>query len=220
MKKLISVFSFCFSLLVVNAQVITKEELKEYIKENNESSVDKAKELSEKYKLDENGDLTITETIDCPGVTAKDLFYKVSEWMLTQSPQASSAMQTFGKNAILTNLFLPNIARRNSGEHVYNVSIYPQLLFKFEDNKVNFTYSLHDYKVLKKSDDEFVSFGSFFVIESSKKKFKEWYVKDCYPFAKGSGKYPKIISSRAMLNTIACYELLSKKIAQVVNAPM
>jgi chromosome segregation and condensation protein ScpB len=96
MKKLISVFSFCFSLLVVNAQVITKEELKEYTKENNESSVDKAKELSEKYKLDENGDLTITETIDCPGVTAKDLFYKVSEWMLTQSPQASSAMQTLG----------------------------------------------------------------------------------------------------------------------------
>lgn len=220
MKKNILVLSLCLSLSAVNAQVITKEELKEYTKENNESSVDKAKELSDKYKLDENGDLTITETIDCPGVVAKDLFYKVSEWMLTQSPQASSAMQTIGKNAIITNLFLPNIARRNSGEHIYNVSIYPQILFKFEDNKVHLTYSLHDYKVLKKSDDEFVSFGSFFIIEGSKKKFKEWYVKDCYPFAKGSGKYPKIISSRSMLNSIACYEILRKKISAVVTSPM
>ena len=217
MKKIIFVFGFCFSLLVVNAQVITKEELKEYTKENNESSVNKAKELSEKYKLDPNGDLTITDTINCPGVTSKDLFYKISEWMLTKSPEASSAMQTFEKNAILTNLFLPNIARRNSGEHVYNVSIYPQILFKFEDNKVVFSYSLHDYKVLKKSDEEFVSFGSFFVIEGSKKKMKQWLVKDCYPFAKGSGKYPKIISSRSMLNSIACYELLRKKIITVVS---
>ena len=220
MRKVVSIFCLCFSLLVVNAQVITKEELKEYTKENNESSVDKAKELSEKYKLDENGDLVITDTIDCPGVTAKELFYKISEWMLTMSPEASSAMQTFGKSAILTDLFLPNIARRNSGEHIYNVSIYPQVLFKFEDNKVCMTYSIHDYKVLKKSDDEFISFGSFFIIGGSKKKFKEWFVKDCYPFAKGSGKYPKIISSRAMLNSIACYELLRKKIYEVVTRPM
>ncbi|MBR5728806.1 MAG: hypothetical protein IKX61_01160 [Prevotella sp.] len=220
MRHIIFVFSLCLSLSMANAQVITKEELKEYTKENNESSVDKAKELSEKYKLDENGDLVITDTIDCPGVASKDLFYKISEWMLTMSPEASSAMQTFGKNAILTDLFLPNIARRNSGEHIYNVSIYPQILFKFEDNKVYLTYSLHAYKVLKKSDDEFVSFGSFFIIGGSKKKFKEWYVKDCYPFAKGSGKYPKIISSRAMLNSIACYELLRKKIIEVVTRPM
>ncbi len=220
MKKYILVLILCLSLSSVNAQVITKEELKEYTKENNESSVDKAKELSEKYKLDQNGDLTITETIDCPGVTAKVLFYKVSEWMLTVSPDASSAMQTIGKNAIITNLFLPNVARRNSGEHIYNVSIYPQLIFKFEENKVVLSYSLHDYKVLKKSDDEFMSFGSFFITEGSKKKFKEWYVKDCYPFAKGSGKYPKIISSRAMLNSIACYEILRNKIIAVVTKPM
>lgn len=214
-----SVLSLCLCLSIANAQVITKEELKEYTKENNESSVDKAKELSGKYQLDQNGDLTITDAIDCPGVTAKDLFYKISEWMLTMSPEASSAMETFGKNAILTNLFLPNIARRNSGEHVYNVSIYPQILLKFEDNKLILSYSLHDYKVLKKSDEEFVSFGSFFVIEGSKKKFKQWLVRDCYPFAKGSGKYPKIISSRSMLNSIACYELLRKKIIAVVTKP-
>ena len=220
MKKNILLFCLCLSLSAVNAQVITKEELKAYTKENDDSSVDKAKELSGNYKLDINGDLAITDTIDCPGVTAKELFYKVSKWMLTMSPEASSAMQTFGNNAILTYLFLPNIARRNSGEHIYNVSIYPQILFKFEDNKAYLTYSLHDYKVLKKSDDEFVSFGSFFIVEGSKKKFKEWLVRDCYPFAKGSGKYPKIISSRAMLNSIACYELLRKKIFEVVTRPM
>lgn len=220
MKQLMLVLCICCSLSAINAQVITKEELKVYTKENNESSVDKAKELSEKYKLDSNGYLTITEAIDCPGVTARDLFYKVSEWMLTVSPDASSAMETIGNNAIITNLFLPNIARRNSGEHVYNVSIYPQLLFKFEENKVIISYTLQDYKVLKKSDDEFVSFGSFFVIEGSKKKLKVWYVKDCYPFAKGSGKHPKIISSRAMLNSIACYEILRNKIIAVVNKPM
>lgn len=217
MKQLVLAFCICFSLSAMNAQVITKDELKKYTKENNESSVDKAKELSEKYKLDH---LTITDSIDCPGVTARDLFYKVSEWMLTVSPDASSAMETIGKNAIITNLFLPNVARRNSGEHIYNVSIYPQLLFKFEENKVILSYSLHDYKVLKKSDDEFVSFGSFFVIDRAKKKFKVWYVKDCYPFAKGSGKHPKIISSRAMLNSIACYEILRNKITAVVNKPM
>lgn len=220
MKRLLSVFCFCIFLSAVNAQVITKEELKEYTSKNNFSSVEKAKELSEKYHLDQNGDLTITETVDCPGVTAKDLFYKFCEWMLTISPELSSNMQTIGNKAIITNIFLPNIAKRNSGENTYHVSIYPQLLFKFEDNLVHFSYSLHDYKILKKSDDEFVSFGSFFVFESSKKKFKVWYVKDCYPFAKGSGNHPKITSSRAMLNSIACYELLRNKIIDVVNRPM
>ena len=33
-------------------------------------------------------------------------------------------------------------------------------------------------------------------------------------------KYPKIISSRSMLNSIACYEIIRKKVHEVVTRPM
>lgn len=210
------------------SQIISKEELEKYTDLGGMSWTEKALELSEYYNLNEKGELQLSVIGEYEGQTKSELYKKILSWIISMSTEAESALQIADeeKGQIITRCYLPNIAKRTMGDNSYRVSIRPLLTFDFKDGKVRFTYTLKCYDVLKKNDDSgyVMMFGSGFGITGSgvTKDNQIWQLADCYPFVNHksfSSKYPKVTSSRAFVNSIACYCVLVDKIDEVLLKP-
>lgn len=217
MKKIIVTIFLCLANLVCYSQVISKNELENYVQLNDKSWSSAAKDISNKYQLNNNGDLEFCVIKEYPGQNKSQLYHNVLNWIISMSSNSQSAVQASDENKgiILTRCYLPNIAKRTMGDNSYRVSIRPLLKFDFKDGKVRFTYTLQNYEVLKKNDDSgyVVMFGSFGVTGSGVTKDSQiWNLKDCYPFSVGSGKHPKVTASRALVNSEACFRILTDKL--------
>lgn len=89
------------------------------------------------------------------------------------------------------------------------------LRFDFKDGKLRFTYSLQNYEVLKTNDDSgyVILFGSFGVTgDGITQDSQIWNLKDCYPYNEMNWIHTKVTSSRALVNSEACFRILTDKL--------
>lgn len=211
---------------VASAQMITKKDAESRAKVEGLDGTDGAATLAKKYNLNENGEVTFSDVMEFPEQTKSQLYQKIHEWIISMASDASSAMQVADKDAgrIVTRIGFPYIAKRTMGDNSYKVGIRPLLKFDFKDGKVRFSFVLQCYNVMKKNDDSgygVVIGGGFFVTGSGVTKDDQvWPLTECYPFAKGSGKHPKVTSSRALVNSYACYKILADRVKDVLNKPL
>ena len=101
------------------------------------------------------------------------------------------------------------------GDNSYRVSIRPLLKFDFKDGKLRFTYTLQNYEVLKTNDDSgyVILFGSFGVTgDGITQDSQIWNLKDCYPYNEMNWLHPKVTSSRVLVNSEACFRILTDKL--------
>lgn len=208
------------------SQVITKQEIEEYTNLGDMSWSSKAKELSNEYKLNDNGELSLSVVKIYKEQSKSQLYQKVLNWILAISSDAQSALLTSDKTTgqILARCYLPDIAKRTMGDNSYRVSIRPLLKFDFKEEKIRFTFALQCYDVLKKIDDSgyvlMSGYGFGITGGGTTKDNQVWALKECYPFAEGDEKYPKVTSARALVNTLSCYNILIDKINEVLQKPL
>ena len=217
MKKVIFIFMLCLSSLIVHSQVISRSELEGYVQRGDKSWSATAKDISKKYQLNSNGELELCIIKEYPGKDKSQLYHQVLNWIISMSSNAQSAVQSCDENKgiILTRCYLPNIARRTMGDNSYRVSIRPLLRFDFKDGKIRFTYTLQNYEVLKTNDDSgyVILFGSFGVTgDGITQDSQIWNLKDCYPYNEMNWIHPKVTSSRALVNSEACFRILTDKL--------
>ena len=150
----------------------------------------KAKELSNEYKLNELGELSLSVIKEYKGQSKSQLYRKIIDWIISMSSDAKSAIQVSNEEegTIIARCYLPNIAKRTMGDNSYRVSIRPLLKFDFKEERIRITYTLQNYEVLKINDDSgyVIMFGEGFGVTGNgiTKDTQIWALSDCYPFAK------------------------------------
>lgn len=218
---------FALLLLFVSvseAQVITKKEIEEYTNIGSNSWHSRAAELEKIHPLNDNGALVMSCVKEYPNQTKETLYNKIFEWILSFSHD-KTALLVSDRDAgqIQVRCFMPDIAKRTMGDNSYRVSIRPLLKFEFKEGKVRFTFTLQDYTILKRTDDSgyVFMFGNDFGITGggSKTDGQIWLLQDCYPFTR-NWKHPKVTSSRAFVNSISCYNILTDRISAVLQASL
>lgn len=216
MKGVIFTFILCLSNIVAYSQVISKNEIENYVQLGEKSWSVAAKDISNKYQLNDNGELAISIIKEYPDKSKSQLYSRILNWIISMNSNAKSAILSKDeeKGTILTRCYLPNIAKRTMGDNSYRVSIRPLLRFDFKEGRVRFTYTLQNYEVLKINDDSgyVIMFGSFGITGNGVTEDSQvWNLKDCYPYCDGGGKHPKVTSSRALINSEACFRILMDK---------
>ena len=210
MKKIIFIMLLGLVCNTINAQIVTKQELEEYTNIGDMSWSAKAKELSNEYKLNELGELSLSVIID---------------WVISMSSDAKSAIQVSNEEegTIMARCYLPNIAKRTMGDNSYRVSIRPLIKFDFKEERIRMTYTLQNYEVLKINDDSgyVIMFGGGFGVTGNgvTKDTQIWALSDCFPFAENR-QHPKVTSSRAFVYSLSCYKILVDKIDTVLKKPL
>lgn len=225
MRKILCTILLIMAYSVTYAQVITKQKIEEYTHLGDMSWADKARELSHQDSLNDNGELVLSAIKEYKGQSKSQLYKKIFNWILSMSSSDKSALlvsdETLGQ--IQARCYIPNIAKRSTGDNSYIVSIRPLLKFDFKEEKIRFTFTLQSFDVLDKSEEAgyVMMFGGGFGVTSSgvAKDNQEWQLKDCYPFAE-KRKHPKITSSRAFVNSVSCYNIIVDRINEVLQKPL
>lgn len=226
MKRIISALLLCLICNVTHSQIITEQELEDYTNLGDMSWSAKAKELSGDYMLNEVGELSLSVIKEYKGQSKSQLYKKVLNWIISMSSNANSAIQMSDETegTIIARCYLPNIAKRTMGDNSYRVSIRPLLKFDFKEERIRITYTLQNYEVLKINDDSgyVIMFGSGFGVtgDGVTKDDQLWALKDCYPFAEGRGRHPKVTSARAFVNSVSCYNILIDKINATLTSSL
>ena len=155
MKKIIFIMLLGLVCNTINAQIVTKQELEEYTNIGDMSWSAKAKELSNEYKLNELGELSLSVIKEYKGQSKSQLYRKIIDWVISMSSDAKSAIQVSNEEegTIIARCYLPNIAKRTMGDNSYRVSIRPLIKFDFKEERIRMTYTLQNYEVLKINDD-------------------------------------------------------------------
>ena len=166
MKKIIFIMLLGLVCNTINAQIVTKQELEEYTNIGDMSWSAKAKELSNEYKLNELGELSLSIIKEYKGQSKSQLYRKIIDWVISMSSDAKSAIQVSNEEegTIIARCYLPNIAKRTMGDNSYRVSIRPLIKFDFKEERIRMTYTLQNYEVLKINDDSgyVIMFGGGF----------------------------------------------------------
>lgn len=226
MKRLFLFLLFVATFGAVSAQMITKKDVEARAKLECLEGVDGAIELAKRYNLNENGEIVFTVVKEYSGQSKQQLYQKIHEWIISMSSDAASAMQVANEEdgRIVTRIGLPYIAKRTMGDNSYKVGIRPLLRFDFKEGRVRFSFALQCYNVMKKNDDSGYGFGiggGMFVTGSGVTTDDQvWPLTECFPFAKGNGKHPKVTSSRALVNSYSCFKILADRINAVLNKPL
>lgn len=233
MNRFLIIVFFATSTPLLNAQSIEKSDIQKYSVEGSSKQVKKAKEYSKEYNLNEKGELVVSVIKEYPGVSKADLWIKIKEWILSSSSNSQSSVQLMDEasSTIIERCYIPEIAKRTMGDNSYKVSIRPQLKFEFKDGKLRFTFSLQNYEVLKRNDDGgyAIMIGGGFGITGNgvTQDNMIWKLTECYPFKECYDEElendifrPKVTSSRAFVNTIACYKVLLDQIDEVISKPV
>ena len=135
----------------------------------------KAKELSNEYKLNELGELSLSVIKEYKGQSKSQLYRKIIDWVISMSSDAKSAIQVSNEEegTIIARCYLPNIAKRTMGDNSYRVSIRPLIKFDFKEERIRMTYTLQNYEVLKINDDSgyVIMFGGGFGVTGNGVKF-------------------------------------------------
>lgn len=225
MKKIIFIMLLGLVCNTINAQIVTKQELEEYTNIGDMSWSAKAKELSNEYKLNELGELSLSVIKEYKGQSKSQLYRKIIDWVISMSSDAKSAIQVSNEEegTIIARCYLPNIAKRTMGDNSYRVSIRPLIKFDFKEERIRMTYTLQNYEVLKINDDSgyVIMFGGGFGVTGNgiTKDTQIWALSDCFPFAENR-QHPKVTSSRAFVYSLSCYKILVDKIDTVLKKPL
>ena len=112
MKKIIFIMLLGLVCNTINAQIVTKQELEEYTNIGDMSWSAKAKELSNEYKLNELGELSLSVIKEYKGQSKSQLYRKIIDWVISMSSDAKSAIQVSNEEegTIIARCYLPNIA--------------------------------------------------------------------------------------------------------------
>jgi hypothetical protein len=222
MRKVIFILClFLTNIISANAQTFSMAELDIYSGKGKKKDVTMAAEIARDNPLNSQYEFVKACIIECPGHPKIELYNKIYQWILGMSSNSQSAIQVADTIAgiIQTRLYISQIAKRTMGDNHYFVSIRPLLTFDFKDGKIRFTYSLESYYVLKKTDDSGVGFmmgNMFFYSGEGDKDNQVWPLISCYPFTKNPS-FPKVTSSRALVNTVATYNILKDRITSALN---
>ena len=151
MEKIIFIMLLGLVCNTINAQIVTKQELEEYTNIGDMSWSAKAKELSNEYKLNELGELSLSIIKEYKGQSKSQLYRKIIDWVISMSSDAKSAIQVSNEEegTIIARCYLPNIAKRTMGDNSYRVSIRPLIKFDFKEERIRMTYTLQNYEVLR-----------------------------------------------------------------------
>jgi len=136
-----------FSANVVNAQMMNDVNLESYAKAQYGSKwTDAALVMSNDTELNADGGLTLTKTIEAPGMTKTDLYYEMAEWFICNY---QNAIQLADKEdgIIIARPYVSDIAESSTGWNAYKIDICPTIRVKCEDGLVMVDYSLKDYGV-------------------------------------------------------------------------
>ena len=220
-KKILILFLLLTSFGFVEAQTFSMAELDMYSGKGKTKDVKKAKEIGLDTPLNNQYEFEKTCILDCSGQPKAILYDKTYKWIVATSsnPQSTILEADTVNGLIIARLFIPQIAKRTMGDNHYNVSIRPLLRFDFKDGKVRFSYSLDSYYVLKKTDEGGIGFviGNMVIFsEESDKDNQLWPLRSCYPFT-DNPSFPKVTASRALVNTVAVYNILKERLVSALN---
>lgn len=241
MKRLIILSLFTFTFVFAFSQVVIQDyEFKRYIDKDSLSWPQKAKKLSLEYKLNDNGELKLTDIKKFEGQTKKELYQKVLNWIMSFSKDPVVLIADEEKGRIETGCCFSysfrNGMMRNS---LSRTSIKPLLQFDFKDEKVRFVYTLRSFEEfkLKKSTDCIMFIGTNTKIQEleSMIEVQTHYFENSYPFVKNNPKSRNKlfngieksnttsfntaanVSSRIYVNSIALYHLLKDRMVDVLT---
>lgn len=220
---------YIFLLLILpsrlSAQIISRHEVEERAPSGNAGAVKTARDMAGRFPLDDDGALTLTTYIDCPGQSRDELYGKVAAWALRSLSDDFSRvlLRDRVKGRIQFDTFFPQMARRTTmGDNSYNVGICPQVCVDLKDGRARVTFTLRDYRVVKST----VAYSPFFVFGNNNNNqlgisasavsgSQIWPVRDCHPYTRESA-YPKVTASRAYVNAVICSDILSERITAVL----
>ena len=222
MKKILAFILCAFLSSAASAQILTQKDIERHAYLGDMSWSTKAQVLAKQNPLDESGNLHLSVITEFEGQSKDELYKKIEKWILSMSSNSTNALMVADKEngKIVTKCYLPNVAKRTMGDNSYRVSICPILTFDFKDSRVRFSFDLSSYEVLKKNDDSGygVMMGSFvFTGRGVTNDNQQWLVQESFPFG---SKHPKVTSSRAFVNSNACFGALTEKINDVLKAPL
>lgn len=224
MKRLYSLL-FLFALIgvqMVYAQSFSMDELKRYSGQGNKSDEARAAELAQENPLNDQFELVLSCVKEYPGQSKLELYNKIYNWIISLSSNSQSAIQVADTTqwVLQTRCYIQQIAKRTMGDNRYKVNIRPLLTFDFKDERIRFTYTLQSYDVLKKTDDDGGIFMmgniGFFDGGGQKKDNQVWPLSECYPYARNPS-HPKVTSSRALVNSVAAYNILVERVDGILN---
>lgn len=222
MNKVFLVLLFSILYSSSFAQMINSNEIEQQNHLDNMSWTDKAIELSNNYKPNNNGELALSVVKEYKNIDKSELYKRVLNWVLSIAPSDNNLSIFSDKDIglIQTRCHITNIAKRTTLDNSYIVHLSPLLKFEFKEEKVRFTFSLKSFEVSKNHNDigyVMMMNGDFGIVGGlDTKDYQTWPLIECYPFAQ-KPKHPKITSSRALVNTIACYNILVDKIDTAIR---
>jgi len=136
-----------FSANTADAQSLNNTDLKAYAQEQYGKNWGvAAQKAADQMDLDAEGNLTLTRTIQAPGMSQNDLYYEVADWFISNY---QNAIQMVDKEdgLIIARPYLSNIATSAAGWNAYKFDICPTIRVKVSDGLVNIEYKLKDYGV-------------------------------------------------------------------------
>ncbi len=204
------------------SQILTTQDITSVTGKEKERWTDRAKSIAEDIaEFDKYGELHFTNVGKFSGQTKQQLYEKLVAFL--KNSHAMSDCVTDINNKDYSIVFRPqitNIAEHSSLESMYIVSINPIIKIEFKDEKARFSFILNSYDISKYkeyADGVYglgTALGAFYIVGKTIHSDEVWAIRDCYPFVKG--KYPRITCSKALVNTEACYELLCKKLSNIL----
>lgn len=152
MKKLFALAIALVAIFSVNnadAQTFNNRNVEDYAQAQYGSKWTlAAMRAADETPVDRDGNLTITKTIEAPGMSQEDLYYEVADWFICNYQNAIQ-MAEKADGIIVARPYISNIASSSAGWNEYKFDICPMIRIKITDGEVNVSYSLKDYGVIE-----------------------------------------------------------------------
>ena len=204
--------------------------LEGYANLGNESYQDRATKYLSDYKLNDNGELEITDFLQV-GAKKNEMYDNIINWIVASCTDAATAIiyENEEEGRITARCHFGKIANDGKKKPKEWVDIRPTLSVSIQDNEAIMKFYLPGFEVMQKSEegDNFGFMGNSLIsgIYGSEMLFRYliftiptlmmiWPLIDCFPYNKDC-KYNKATCYMAYVHAIECYKILKQ---QVLNA--
>lgn len=220
MKKLFLIW-ICLSASVVGyCQKTDVASLEGYANLGKESYQDRATKYLSDYKLNDNGELEITDFLQV-GIKKQEMYDNVINWIVASCTDAATAIiyENEEEGRITARCHFGKIANDGKKKPKEWVDIRPTLSVSIQDNEAIMKFILPGFEVMQRSEESdsygFMGNSGFrFTGDEPSKEVKIWPLIDCFPYNKDC-KYNKPTCYMAYVHAIECYKILKQ---QVLNA--
>lgn len=220
MKKLLLIGLAIVSVLELNAQIVTAQDVDEAIAEiygvqpkSGKEYMELADRLVSEYPLDQNNQISFTTIIDAPGKNKEELFVLLNNWFVASFGSGKSVIQMADKEqgVVIAKRYLAGVGSRVGFSKSVNVEEYIIIRLDIKDGKIRLITSIQEYYMNTTGGVSQMLFGG--VAPSD----VEIPVYLGYPFEKKRNKNYRREAAIGYVGGIVYSKVLVKKIDQAIN---